>query len=59
MSTVLRDPQRVHTYESVSIRAQRILGEAFMTLWDDPAVREQAPRSAQGAGPARPRRPAC
>lgn len=40
MSTVLRDPQRVHTDESVSIRAQRILGEAFMTLWDDPAVRE-------------------
>jgi type IV secretion system protein TrbB len=37
---VLRDPQRVQADESVSVRAQRILGEAFMTLWDDPAVRE-------------------
>jgi P-type conjugative transfer ATPase TrbB len=37
---VLRDPQRVQADESVSVRAQRILGEEFMTLWDDPAVRE-------------------
>jgi type IV secretion system protein VirB11 len=37
---VIRDPQRVQTDESVSVRAQRILGENFMSLWDDPAVRE-------------------
>jgi Flp pilus assembly CpaF family ATPase len=37
---VLRDPQRVQADESVSLRAQRILGEPFMELWDDPAVRE-------------------
>lgn len=37
---MLRDPQRVQTDESVSVRIQRILGEPFMALWDDPAVRE-------------------
>ena len=36
----LRDPQRVQTDESVSLRVQRILGERFMELWDDPGVRE-------------------
>jgi type IV secretion system protein VirB11 len=37
---VLRDPQRVQADQSVSVRAQRILGEPFMAVWDDPAVRE-------------------
>lgn len=37
---MLRDPQRVQTDESVSLRIQRILGEPFMALWDDAAVRE-------------------
>lgn len=37
---MLRDPQRIQADDSVSLRVQRILGEAFMTLWDDPAVRE-------------------
>jgi Flp pilus assembly CpaF family ATPase len=37
---LLRDPQRVQTDESVSVRIQRILGEGFMALWDEPAVRE-------------------
>lgn len=37
---MLRDPLRLQADESASLRAQRILGEEFMTLWDDPAVRE-------------------
>jgi len=37
---LLRDPHRVQADESASLRAQRILGEQFMELWDEPTVRE-------------------